>query len=149
MNKFTKTISNFALFAVVVGLMLSAVQAFYMFMPMTFWIEYKSVEPMSDFKVGELPKFVSIVETYRDSNVMFSDVLFCKFTGEEEFDYYVEYKSGSFGKKPEGIETNQWTFHPAVPLAGECYCRSSIILQLPFGINRVQKIRGKVFEVTE
>ena len=149
MTKHFKAMINFSAIVLTVAMVISAFQMFYLFMPMSHWIRYQSVEPLYDIKVGQLPKFVSIVETFRESNVTFNDVLFCKFKGEKEFDYYINYPSGAFGKKPSGIERNEWTFHPSVPLVGECYCRSNIILRLPFGIERVQTIRGKVFQVTE
>ncbi len=149
MTRSFKTMINFSAVVLTVAMLISAIQLFYLFTPMKYWIEYKSVEPLHDVKVGESPKFRSIVETYRKANIKFNDILFCKFEGEEEFDYYVNYKSKSYGKKPVGLEKNEWTFHPAVPLVGECYCKSNIILQLPFGISRVQSIKGDVFKITD
>jgi len=145
-----KSMFIFCISVVFVALTISGFQLFYLFMPMSFWTEYESVEPAKlEFKVGEPTKHISIAETFRKCNVKFNDVLFCKFNGEEEFDYYENYESGSFGKVPRGREKNDWTFHPAVPLTGECYNKSNIILRLPFGIERVQTLKGAVFKVTE
>ncbi len=133
---------------VTIAMLVSGMQFYYLLMPMSHWILYDDVVPVSDIDAGEYPRFLSVLEVFEGKvNLKYNDILFCKMEGEDTFTYYSEYKSNSYGKRPVGKEYNEWRYGHPVNRPGECYLKSNIVLKLPFGVERVQTIMGESFRV--
>ena len=117
--------------------------------PYEWWVEYHSVEPLSDkILTGSKPRFESKLTVRRSCSVEYNDVLFCKNDGKEKFVYTYEYSSKSYGKTP-GKEENEWIYQRHIHDVSECYLRSTIILHLPFGIEKTQIVTSSPFSIVD
>ncbi len=147
MSNSNKVMTWFSFAVVAIALSISGSQMYYLFMPITYWFHYSSVEPVGDIVVGEKPKFLSTMEAFKDINLKYNDISFCKYNGEEKFTYKNEAPSSSYGKAPSGVEVNEWEYGHTIDFPGECYLKANIILQLPFGIERVQTVVSDKYKV--
>jgi len=145
MNISTKWLIGLSLIAIPSAFIVLLLQIVVGLAPMDWWIEYQSVEPLSDkILTGTKPRFVSKLTVRRPCSVRYSDVLFCKQEGQEKFVYTYEYLSRSYGKTV-GTEENEWIYQQEVYDPGECYLKSVIILDLAFDIEKTQVLKSNIF----
>lgn len=147
MTKETKWLVGLSCIAIPSALVFLFLQIALLLAPMSWWIVYESVEPLSDkVMVGTKPRFLSKVTVNRKCNLHYNDILFCKPDGAEKFTYTQEYFSTTYGKQL-GREENEWQYGHKVWTQGKCYLKSNIILRLPFSVEKVQTYISKEFEV--
>lgn len=119
-----------------------------------YWFHYESVKPAKDeFMIGEDLKFISKSIFYKDSHVIWNDILRCKIKGDEPFSFYSEYTSENIfveAQDPDGpIEEKPWVFQANVPKKqAVCYLTSVIKVQLPLNLTKVQIVVGPEFIIT-
>lgn len=133
-------------YVMTVALFVALQYTFYKIMPMSFWIEYQSIEvPAKVLSLGEPPVFVSHAtgSTERSADIEWNDVLRCNFDENGHgFKYLSNYESSVTAYKPEeSVRATSWQYNSAVPDSPAiCYLDSTITLILPYGIEKHQNV---------
>ncbi len=124
--------------------------AYYKATPNTWNVRYYAVIPQkSIFDKDEMLSFISDREVYHETNLTFNDTLFC--------DVYEDRKFGVVGSPVfahnrlvgvNGRESVPWKMNAEVPKKAEqCYLRSQITDNRPYGITKTQEVVGRTFRV--
>lgn len=115
---------------------------------MEHWVVYKKAEPVKDkFKIGEEIHFISDFDVFRNSSVTFYDTMMCD-TIDDDFGFhqYGAILSKNYQLRRQTIKDSIFPM-PGVDVAGKCYLRTSLVLHLPFGIDRFKKVKSNFFYI--
>lgn len=155
MKKFIPSIVS-GVFFIVVSFVLSfgAKFLFYHSMDYDYWFYYDSVKPVkTEFMIGEELKFESNSVFYRNSHVIWNDILRCKNEADEQFSFYSNYTSENINVIGVGADktpsSKQWFYQAVIPnKLSICYLTSVIQVQLPLGLTKTQQITGPEFVIS-
>ena len=122
--------------------------SFYVFAPMSRWVEYDRVEPIKNvFEVGEKIRFNSFRNVHHRSDLLFTDRLLCE-NNKGEYEPQELFSTGKNDVLPtKGIDVVNWPYGDPVYFETKCFCEHTVTLLLPFGIRKSQSLVGPVFEV--
>lgn len=118
-------------------------------LPLKYWIEYKSVEPVKiQYTAGETIRFVSKLDVNESAEVEWLDILRCQLNGEQESTFFSIYKSNvnqlMVGKDKESI----WNYLGKTPQeTATCFLDSNHKLNLNYGITKNRSIKSGFFEI--
>ncbi len=147
MNHSTKWLVGLSAIAFPSAFIILMLQIILIIAPMSWWIEYESVEPLSDkILTGTKPRFISTLVVRRACDLKYNDVVFCRQDGVEKYTYTHQYPSASYGKQV-GKEQNEWVYGHKVWNVSKCYLKANIILQLPFSVTKTQTVISDPFSV--
>ena len=126
---------------------------FYGFAPAERWIEYDRIETVkSVYRLNESPLMISYNDIKRDVNVSYLDTMRCKLDSSNYSgfgSFADDYAKGIILKEDRGedFEPSPWVFNTSTPLPepAECYIEANIVLHLPFGIDKFQRVDSEHF----
>ena len=125
------------------AVVLSAQWTYYSAMPRSHFFDYEAVR-FVEVERGRL-WMQSLLEVKQVIDMRFHDILYCK-QGKE----FVRYSQDDSSTQDSevGVKTPKWPYSGRLPATGgECFVRSVITAELPFGIEKSQKIRSEVFTI--
>ena len=121
------------------------VYLFFLLMPMSYWVEYRSVEPfylVVNHKGNQ--SFVSDRVIKRKINGTYNDILHCESYGFGNARYYQDSRRIN---NPPGDAKLIWMFDKRLSGPDVCYGEHNISIDLPFGITKETKIIGARFKI--
>jgi hypothetical protein len=127
---------------------------YFLFMPMSHWVEYHDVYPIEDtVQVRETILFTSHVSRHRKTDLFYNDIMFCKKEGALVYTKFSHMSTQHLAAAPMKNLKVVWPYNPGVPHTGECYLESNIRLELPMGHMKSVSInglkRGHIFTVVD
>ena len=116
---------------------------FYAFMPISHWIEYRSITPLNEeVCVDDTIKFVTESSVYHPVGLRFNDILYCRDRNTNEYERYNEQNTRRSLSVPGVNRLTVWPFNPGVAYPTTCYLESNVTLRLPLHENRSFRYDG-------
>ena len=134
----------------VVAVMATSLYLYKYLSPHTVWFEYKTVKVVKHVKAEKPLQFRSIRVSRRVSNLSGVDVLYC--STNDGLGYYSQasWNGGLYQPtiRQDFSSSNPWRYRGKVPVSGaDCYLKSTIDLDLGYGIVKHQVIISDLFKI--
>ena len=125
-------------------------QTWYMFAPMKWRVFYYDVYPLkSVYTIGETLSFYAEYEVHYRSHLRYLDKLFCD-TGDGEFTHMYERGKEDPDAPAVARTITRFAFPNLINEPATCYLDTDIILELPYGVERVQALNTRhYFKIVE